>query len=430
MEDDFLEYTSYVLDRSQFCFLVVQGDSSEDYAIDIFNTFNSTGEPLTAFEILKSLVYKETQEQEKADRLNKIEASLIKRKMKKTKQNKYTDRLLLFLSMIHNELKTDRFSSFRDKKVLLDKISNSNKLINNIPKYIDSICSLHEFTIENWEKSEGINIFNTSSEAAVCFEFLKSIGHDRTIPILFKFSESGERDKVVKACAAFTCLWRGVAADAGTDRIDNQYKDITEKLFLKDYDAEELKNAFRECLANKWKNRKGGNRDMTRGEWIKEFADINIYKRIKLARFVLFVAFHKSVFDPDERSFVKSKFKFITRENYEEYDYKSIEHIVPQNHRTINKIGNLVLLPQSINTKAGKKDFVSKRNIYQQCLEKKDVGDSMPYLEILREVVSYDDNYLDENLHLNDAAIKERGERLGHAVWETLAEDWLGWTNE
>ena len=109
---------------------------------------------------------------------------------------------------------------------------------------------------------------------------------------------------------------------------------------------------------------------MTRKEWVKEFADTNIYKRIKLARFILFVA-----------------------------------------------------------VSAPEKDFVSKRKIYERCLEEKDVGDGMPYLEILREVVSYDDDrYLDENLHLNDAAIKERGERLGHAVWETLAEDWLGWT--
>lgn len=65
---------------------------------------------------------------------------------------------------------------------------------------------------------------------------MKSIGHDRTIPILFKFLGSEERGKVVRACAVFTCLWRGVAADAGTDRIDNQYKDITEDLFLKGYD--------------------------------------------------------------------------------------------------------------------------------------------------------------------------------------------------
>lgn len=406
----------------------MQGKLSEDYAIDIFNTFNSTGEPLTAFEILKSLVYKKAKankekRQQLAEDLNNIEASLNSMKMKKTKQNKYTDRLLLFLAMMYENLneRADKFSSFRDKKMLLDEISNKYK--ENIPDYIGRVCELHDFTLESWENSN--NIFK-SGEAYVCFEFLKSISHDRTIPILFKFAASEERDAVVKACVAFTCLWRGVAADAGTDRIDQQYKEITQALFSSGYNLEELKNAFRNCLAGKWHN-KGGNRRMTRQEWVKEFASVNIYKRIKLARFVLFAAFHKATFDLQEGKFVKSKVNFITKDNYEEYDYKTIEHIVPQNYKTINMIGNLVLLPRTINAKAGKQNFAAKRKIYQQCLEKKDVGDGMPYLEILKEVVSYEDRYLDDKLHLNEEAIKERGERLGHAVWETLAEDWLGW---
>ena len=429
IEGDYYAYTSYVLKRSQFCFLVVQGKLSEDYAIDIFNTFNSTGEALTAFEVLKSFVYKKTEEnqgRQMTDKLNKIETKLNSMPMKRSKQTKYTDRLLLFLTMMHEDLHTDKFASFRDKKRTLDHISN--KYRGNIPDYIRSIYDLHEFTIEKiaWESRKNTNIFK-SSEAVVCFEFLKSINHDRTIPILFKFAASEERDTVVKACAAFTCLWRGVAADAGTDTIDKQYKLITEALFSKNYSAEELKDTFRYHLTGKWQNKKGGYRHMTKQEWIKEFAAVNIYKRIKLARFILFVAFHKSTFDSHERSLVKAKLNFITTDNYREYDYKTIEHIVPQSYKAINRIGNLVLLPQTINAKAGKQDFVVKRRIYKQCLEKKDVGDGMPYLEILKEVVSYDDNYLDDNSHLNEEAIKERGERLGHAVWETLAEDWLGW---
>lgn len=429
IEGDYYEYASYVLKRSQFCFLVVQGKLSEDYAIDIFNTFNSTGEALTAFEVLKSIVYKKAEEnqgRQMTDKLTEIETSLNSMSMKRNKQTKYTNRLLLFLTMMYEELRTEKFTSFRDRKMTLDDISS--KYRSNIPYYIRSIYDLHEFTIEKiaWESRKSTNIFK-SSEAAVCFDFLKSISHDRTIPILFKFAASEERDAVVKACAAFTCLWRGVAEGASTDRIDNQYKGITQELFSGNYSAEGLKNTFRYWLTRRWENKKGGGRRMTKQEWIKEFANVNIYKSIKLARFILFVAFHKSTFDSYERRLVKAKLNFITTDNYREYDYKTIEHIVPQSYKAINRIGNLVLLPQAINAKAGKQDFATKKKIYQQCLEKKDVGDGMPYLEILKEVVSYDDNYFDENYHLNEEAIKERGERLGHAVWETLAEDWLGW---
>jgi len=430
IEGDYYEYASYILKRAQFCFLVVQGKLSEDYAIDIFNTFNSTGEALTAFEVLKSFVYKKAEEnqgRQMTERLNEIETSLNSMSMKRNKQTKYTNRLLLFLTMMHEELHTDKFTSFRDRKKTLDDIANRYRA--NIPDYIRNIYDLHEFTIEKiaWEKpKESTNIFKPG-EAAVCFDFLKSISHDRTIPILFKFAASEERDAVVKACAAFTCLWRGVAEGASTERIDQQYKMITQALFSENYSVEGLKSTFRDWLAGRWQSPKGGSRRMTKQEWIKAFAAVNIYKSIKLARFILFVAFHKSTFDSYERRLVKAKLNFITTDNYREYDYKTIEHIVPQSYKTINRIGNLVLLPQTINAKAGKQDFVTKRKIYQRCLEKKDVGDGMPYLEILKEVVSYDDNYLDDNSHLNEDAIKERGERLGHAVWETLAEDWLGW---
>ena len=75
---DIKGFLDYVLERCRFCFLTVKGDRSEDYAIDIFNSLNSTGEPLTAFEILKSLVHKKFNDKKDVqkkltEKFNKIE---------------------------------------------------------------------------------------------------------------------------------------------------------------------------------------------------------------------------------------------------------------------------------------------------------------------------------------------------------------------
>ncbi len=431
-EGDFVEQTTFILERSQFCFLVVQGKLSEDYAIDIFNTLNATGVPLTAFEILKSLSHKKTKQKDgegnpETVRLNNIEGNLRDKKMKKVKQTKYTDRLLLFLSMMHKDLKTEKFSTFRDKKAFLDNVSKTHAKC--IPEYINTICTIHKFIIENWETpSKHRKLFKNNGEEAICFDFLQAINHDRTLPILFKFKDNRYSEDAVKACVAFTCLWRGVASDANTDRIDQQYKEVTEKIYQEEADIYELKKIFREHLRGKWKNMKGSQRDFTRETWVEDFAAVNIYKKIKLARFMLFMAFHESIFDHETCRLEKSKLKFLTANDYESNDYKTVEHIVPQRRKTINKIGNLILLPQEINSRASAKNFIDKKIIYQECLAKeKHEGDDLPYLRILREIVSYDDNDVDEHNDLNNQAITTRGIRLGNAIWDTIAEDWLAW---
>ena len=72
------------------------------------------------------------------------------------------------------------------------------------------------------------------------------------------------------------------------------------------------------------------------------------------------------------------------------------------------------------------KFFLKKREIYNECINQ-DPND-MPYIPILKEIVSYGEGNLDNN-YLSEQAIDARGERLGDSIWRTLAEDWLGWKN-
>ena len=140
----------------------------------------------------------------------------------------------------------------------------------------------------------------------------------------------------------------------------------------------------------------------------------------------MFIAFDKRDFNKKTKTLDKSKLRFLRTDEWNSKDYKTIEHIVPQGYKSIDKIGNLILLPQDINNKAGKKNFIEKKKIYQECL--KTESNDMPYIPVLKEIVSYGKKGdLDNNSHLNEKTINVRGKKLGKSIWQTLAEDWLGW---
>ncbi len=425
---DVKKFLDYVLKKCSFCFLTVTGGKSEDYAIDIFNSLNSTGEPLTAFEILKSLVHKkfndkkEVQE-ELTEKFNEIEKQLDKEKIKKGKQNKYTDRLILFINMMTPGLQSEKTTSFRDKKEILDNILNLKK--NGTQKCTKEMYSLHDFILKYWEKKEFSldhpNYMHNYGEDWIIFDFLQSIGHDRVLPVLYSFKDSKELGSIVKSCAGFTCLWRGFHPSAGTDRIDKQYEEIIKSLFKNNCNIQSLKNYMLKLL----KERDRGEL-LNKEKWIDKFKTIDIYKQKKLSRFLLFIAFHKRKFE--NKKLEISKLKFLTVDNWHGNDYKTVEHITPRSYKSIDKIGNLILLPQNINSKVGNKSFPEKKKIYNDCINQD--SNDMPYIPILKEIVSYKEQHdLDDNHYLGEQAIDARGERLGNSIWRTLAEDWLGWKN-
>ena len=416
-----IQYLDYILDNCIFCFLTITGSDSEDYAIDIFNSLNSTGEPLTAFEILKSLIYKKFSKKEQkqnknilTDKFNDIEKSLKEKKFNKIKQNKYTDRLILFINMMTDELQVENLSSFRDKRNLLDKIINFSE--EKIKKMILTMHSLHKFILENWEdKKAPFQEKNLDVESKLIFNFLQSIKHDRVAPVLYYFYENEENlNKAIKMCACFTCLWRGGSSNGGTDGIDNKYGKIIKELYKNEHSDIEILN--RSILKILEKER--GLKNHPKNQWIDRFKNIDIYKKNKIARFLLFIAFHKKDFDSKNKKIKKSKLKFLTTDNWNGKEYKTIEHIIPKSKKNIDRIGNLVLLPSDINNQAGAKSFEQKKSIYENCL--KSDSENMPYIPILKEIVSYD--------HFNDdAVVNQRGERIAESIWRTLAEDWLGW---
>ena len=254
-------------------------------------------------------------------------------------------------------------------------------------------------------------------------DFLRAIGHDRVIPILYNFRNSQQDlNNAIKLCIAFTCLWRGYSPEGKTEKIDNKYKEVTEA-FCKSSDKsiEYLKKLVVKTLIHREKGL-----ELTKKSWIEKFKEIEIYKNKQLTRLFLLLAFDRRGFKSGRLQ--KSKIKFLTLDTRDKLqnEYKTIEHITPQGHKKDDRIGNLILLPQSINSKVGRGKFLDKVKIYKSCLETDPSINELPYLPILQEIISYENDEL-ENGYLSKASIAKRGERLGESIWQTLAEEVLEW---
>ena len=423
-----LNLLDFILGKCTFCFLLIKGDNAENHAVDIFNSLNSTGEPLTAFEILKSSLYKE--DQNLSEILDKIEKDMQNNKMKRIKQNKYTDRLLIFENMmIEKEMRCKKTGTFSEKRKVIEGITDGESTEASVKR----IKALHDFIIEWWEnkrdviEGRGVN----TVESKIMFSFLRDIGHDRTLPVLFRFKDEKGFNEAVRACVAFTCLWRGYSDGGGTDRIDDAYQKIIQKIFDENIkNIAGLKGAFVETLKDERERAKNNKIILKKEVWIKKFKGIPIYKKGRVARLLLFIAFHKRDFKGGKLN--KSSREFLTTDHWFRDNYRTIEHITPQNpsesansRAKDHRIGNLILLPKSINSRVSNAPFLEKKKVYQKCIDSSVVDD--PFLPILGEVVSYGEDDLDEDGYLSENAILTRGERLAESIWQALAVDILGW---
>ena len=138
---------------------------------------------------------------------------------------------------------------------------------------------------------------------------------------------------------------------------------------------------------------------------------------------MLFIAYNQLHFEPEKGLQKGSGIDILTLHDWKNKDYKTIEHIIPQAERRqiishIHTLGNLTLLPQTLNSALGNKPFSEKLKEYRQFCSTEN-QDKYPYLPIIKHLAHYN--------HFNKKEIEERSGILSQFIWQTLAEDWLGW---
>ena len=420
-EDSVFTLINIILNNVRFCLICITGkdaESSESFAINLFNTLNTTGEPLTAFEVLKSkLHYKHRNLSKKVE---EIQEDIRKRYNEKRKKiTNHTGQLLLYTPLYRGEFNENKYKlsnkNFKDQIKYLEERLHKNKH----KELVEDIINVNDFYSNLWlEPASFMKNHTDKYIPKLCLQFLSELNHDRVLPLLVRFKKNDQNlIKCLKFCTAFSVLWRAYSSGR-TASIDNAYKEICKDTFKSK--IEDLSKKLRLQFFKRLNVKNIENIEEARSRWIDMMKTSNVYKNQKLSKFLLFLSYNKKFFDSKgNRLKSGSNLDILNPHYWSNSDYKTVEHIIPQakgSYRTLHTLGNLTLLPASLNSSLKHKGFDEKQKKYKNwCSKEKE----HPYLPLMKQLVSYD--------KFEEKEIEERSKILSEFVWEELVEKWLEW---
>lgn len=481
--------------------LTVVEATNEDSAFDLFEALNTTGEPLTAYETFKpKVIQNATLEQflvsESHRHLNDIDQYLSQFKKTDDKQEA-TRNLVVSFALAETGEKRSRHLS-EQRRFLRDRYeaAGDNSEKQNFVRHLAHCASFYSvaWPTDSTEKPT-FGDFDTavSDSARICIDYLRQSNHTITIGPLTRFyavameaRESGdthaqkqavrELEEAIKAIAAFWTLWR--SSRPGTDSIDTHYRSLMQsppsqpvggevdcpERFLSlarrplrsgvptAPNAEALKLALRSILTH------FGKID-GKAAWVKKASEQVATKTNAVSRFLLLTALHDSPADIaspglNEKGTTGSV-NLLTFETWKALG--TLEHIAPQKPdvsgdwpgslyseqagELIETLGNLTLLPHSINASISNRSWKSKNYLYKVLASSSEQG-MMSLLENAQEFgVNAPTQQLLESKSIYMAQIdalakvtddwtvdivRARGIRLAELSWGKLST-WLDW---
>ena len=452
---------------------------SEDYAFDMFESLNTTGEPLTAIETFKPMVIRE---ETLAGYSSSVARSCMDQvdnyigRFRPDRRQAITSGLLVPFALAESGVKLskhlnsqrrylrDRFETLcqpalddHEKLAFLHHLANTSRFMQGVWHRAD--WGLSEPTLEGDIALDPVD--------QMCLDLLRHGNHTIAVAPLVRFYSTireGQHvaiDEAIRAVAAFFALWRG--AKGGTAGIDDKYRNLMSQ-GLADRDisrlarthkarprADDLKKYFRAQLEEAGLG--------TRESWVQEAKQTPIYDRSKpLTRFLLLAAMHDTIPDDRQPGVVKQgRSGVLDLLNYDTWVDEmmvTVEHVAPQNRGEEgswseslyddpdlkHRLGNLLLLPGSANLSLSNKPWPDKREIFRFLAAKspdeaaaieadaKERGLPIPteiiqtqsYLSLTASVAAYEGDW--------DAEIVDlRSSTLAGLAWDTLAP-WLDLT--
>ncbi|MBP6862209.1 MAG: DUF262 domain-containing protein [Neisseriaceae bacterium] len=417
-------FANFALDRVA---LTVVTAKNEDYAFDMFESLNTTGEPLTAFETFKpKIIYSEG--------LDKFEQSPAKQKLEAIENylesnNKLKPELTskLIMSFALSECGISISKRLNDQRRFLkdtyESIKYEDKYIelNKQREYVDHLYLTCQFIEHCWpdDKDTRVNFPQISATqenaedietAKLCLEVLRKMKHAITISPLARFytqiytcvaDEKAQRIiefiSAVKATLAFSILWR--SSRRNTAGIDGHYRKLMEigspqhalaplSRSSKNSTTERINlRGYKEALLSILSEGGAG----TKEKWLALALQQPIYKINKdIARFLLLAASHDSVPDTNPANYglickgKKGVLKLLDVQNWLDTNNQTVEHIAPQENTDwddslysegadklhINKLGNLTLLPKPENSSISNQSWQKKLILYKMLSSK------------------------------------------------------------
>ena len=401
-------FANFVLDRVA---LTIVTAKNEDYAFDMFEALNTTGEPLTAFETFKPRVIHceglEHYEKSKSfEYMTAVEGYLEGFGKTDEKQDATSRLIVAFASAERGEKLSKRLSDqrrfFKEK---FDKLGDGD------PKqeFVRHLSHSAIFVQHAWPDAKAAKpkLFSAdeanTDEVILCLDLLRSFKHTMTLgPFIRFYSEIRRADnesrpqaiqsfiKAVKAITAFSVLWR--ASRRGTENIDTIYRRLMEVGHAvvgmpplarmvggggpsPAPDAELLRLALINYLTVDGKIE-------GKEEWVKAAARVPAYRSHReITRFLLLAAAHDSAEDKAEPGLTVSGrvglLPLLDFAHWRDDGSQTVEHIAPTTRpdgwlnelyddgETIDRLGNLTLLPGVENSSLGNGSWVKKRLIYK-----------------------------------------------------------------
>ncbi len=452
---------------------------NEEYAFEMFDSLNTTGDPLTAFETFKPKVVeyiglKGYFDSKSKKHMEQIEDYL---KLDPKRRDTSTNQLITTFSLSENGRALSK--KLREQRIYL---RDEYKKTNTKEDFVKNLATVSEF-YKIWNSSNKnpdeiiINELKNDKVALTCLQFLAK-KHIISIALLSRFyskslledSDAVDFRNAIKAVTAFFVLWR--SARTGTAGIDNCYRELMSKGVenprirgidgveqkqskippfcrqknVDDINLEVLKKAFRYFL---FKGATDKAEIYSKETWLSKIKNINIYTENKeVCKLMLISAFDGVVPSNQGIGLVEEARSGISETLNKGFDYsffQSIEHISPQTNNwngvtdeRKHTLGNLTLLPKSTNSSVGNRKLEEKELMFK-ALSAETPKEQEKYLNNsnakfgenteLILVQSQHFPYLKSLTNLegwNDKIIEKRTENLGSIIWDKLAVKWLG----
>ena len=383
---------SYVLHKIYFVSLVTTDESS---AFDMFESLNTTGQVLTAYETFKPEVvrfeglgeFEGSESKKHTDVVDGFLDSLDKSKKANRKASVTADMLISF-AMAENGKKIGK--SLREQRQYLRErygaLSGAEK--RGFTRHLMHSAEVVQYY---WEGKgfgiqelfpdivvSGTDMYGKWKTARFCLSFLKDANHNIAQALFTRFheaarmSDDSEREtrvrevfEAIKAVAAFFALWRG--SRVSTDGIDNCHRrlfrggaSIIDSLARVNTEsplkAKNLRRAFRHMLGEEGGNSK---RRINASSWLAYSNEIPVYRVARnVAKFLLLVASHNTKIDTNNpRRLVRMRedagTSLITDTSWDDDNHDTMEHIIPQSWAAnlslevddLHRLGNLTLVP-------------------------------------------------------------------------------------
>lgn len=394
------------------CHLVVIDCSDEGLAFDMFQSLNATGTPLTAFEVFKPAIVKAWAVnypnviKPHVDRIERV----FDQESTANRKEDLTEKVICATAMVYaGENNINRFSDQRDWLInALNKTSPPSKASWNFIECLADQAEYYDLFVRPRKSKKDANTFSLVNHltsnlgmlpqdadlSALCIFYLRDAQHQMAHLVISIFysrllrakgtPQAGAAAKeflaICKATAAFFTLWMGASRGRFPDSeyrklfdqsnpsnisiLSGHQNQTTAKViaaYLKALEDQNIYDLSDPQLAKKC--------------WVDVAKYVPWYQRKAVCRFGLFIASNDAVADLSARNeglFISGKIgvaTLLTCKLWHSSDYEVIEHVAtrdkpraikytsffdasiyPGNYSVVDKIGNLTLLSQPVNS--------------------------------------------------------------------------------